>query len=168
MNDFFEIRACKPDDDFLAISKLYLKVWKDAYSDLLPRKTLAHLNEELWQPQKRWENTFLAKANGQEIIGVCTFGPSRSSMFLNEGEIYSLYVDPKYQGLGIGTELIKTALNQLLDKKYYSAFLWVIYNNESAKKFYEKIGFNVLKHQRLDHSKIGDIKEIPMKKILCH
>ncbi|MDN6032910.1 Mycothiol acetyltransferase [Lactobacillus helveticus] len=156
------IRSCKKDENFSEISKLYLKTWKSAYKDLLPQKLLSQLNEKTWSPQKRWQNTLIAENSSNKIIGVCSFGPTRSDMFSNFGEIYSIYIDSEYQHIGIGSQLLKQALDKLIQGGYHSVFLWVIYNNMPAIKFYKKMGFKTIGKTRIDKSKLGETKERAM------
>ena len=54
--------------------------------------------------------------------------------------IKGLFVDPKFQHNGIGSNLLKAALEYIGEKKVE---LLVISNNTIAKKLYEKYGFSV-------------------------
>ncbi|WEV58140.1 GNAT family N-acetyltransferase [Ligilactobacillus acidipiscis] len=157
------VRPCKKDENFSEISNLYLKTWKSAYKDLLPQKLLAQLNDNTWSPQKRWQNTFVAENNSKKIIGACSFGPARSDIFPNYGELYSLYIDPEYQHIGTGSRLRKLALDKLQQSGYQFAFLWVLYNNMPAIKFYGKMGFKTIGKIRVDKSKLGETKEKAMR-----
>lgn len=51
-------------------------------------------------------------------------------------EIVELYVDPFFEGQGIGGKLISYAIEQ-----HRSSFLWVLEKNENAIRFYQKHGF---------------------------
>lgn len=161
MTKSITIRPCRKNENFSEISKLYLKTWKSAYKNLLPQKLLTQLNEHTWSPQKRWQNTLIAE-NDLKIIGVCSFGPSRSDMFSNYGEVYSIYIDPENQHIGAGSQLLKQALNDLRQHGYHSVFLWVLYNNMPAICFYEKMRFKTIGNPRIDKSKLGEIKEQAM------
>ena len=57
-------------------------------------------------------------------------------MRIDDSEITNLYIDPFFEGNGIGGELIEFAAS----KNNYLE-LWVIDKNERAKHFYEKHGF---------------------------
>ncbi|GBG93547.1 GNAT family acetyltransferase [Ligilactobacillus salitolerans] len=163
MAQIITIRPCTEGEDFSAISKLYLKTWKSAYQGLLPQKLLDQLNENTWSPQDRWQNTLIAENASQKIIGVCSYGPARSAVFPNYGEIYSLYIDPEYQQIGTGSQLLKRALHILQQGGYHSVFLWVLYNNMPAIKFYQKMGFKTIGEPRIDKSKLGETKEKAMR-----
>lgn len=51
-------------------------------------------------------------------------------------EIKKLYVDPFFQGEGIGTALLRYGVEQ-----HNADNLWVLEKNENALRFYKKLGF---------------------------
>ena len=70
------------------------------------------------------------------------------------GEIVELYTDPYFEGVGIGSKLMKYANNHF-DIKY----LWVLEKNEGAIRFYKKSGFEPNGERRPEASQF-DIKMI--------
>ena len=70
------------------------------------------------------------------------------------GEIVELYTDPYFEGVGIGSKLMKYANNHF-DIKY----LWVLEKNEGAIRFYKKSGFEPNGERRKEASQF-DIKMI--------
>lgn len=70
------------------------------------------------------------------------------------GEIVELYTDPYFEGVGIGSKLMKYANNHF-DIKY----LWVLEKNEGAIRFYKKSGFEPNGERREEASEF-DIKMI--------
>jgi len=58
-------------------------------------------------------------------------------------EIKKLYVDPFFQGNGIGTELLRYAIEEL-----QANYLWALEKNDRAIKFYQAFGF-VLSGERI-------------------
>jgi ribosomal protein S18 acetylase RimI-like enzyme len=56
-------------------------------------------------------------------------------------ELVRLYVLPEYQGLGLGTMLLKTGFAALAKADIEQCFVSVQDSNTSAKKFYERHGF---------------------------
>ncbi|TPR23157.1 GNAT family N-acetyltransferase [Apilactobacillus timberlakei] len=135
------IRQCKKDDNFMDISKLYLKTWQTAYKNILPKSLLDKMNLETWKPKKRWKDTIIATKDNK-IVGVCSFGKIRHSNDCKFGEIYPLYIDPEQQKLGIGKRIINKAIKDLIKSNYEKILLWVIYNNYSAINFYKKMGLS--------------------------
>ncbi len=64
--------------------------------------------------------------------------------FSKVGHVVSIGILPKYRRLGIGTELMKKAMEALKD--YYECvevYLEVRVSNTPAIKFYEKLGFKI-------------------------
>ena len=56
-------------------------------------------------------------------------------------EICEFYVEPFFNGKGIGKELIQQVISEARMSKKSKIFLWVIEDNLSARKFYENNGF---------------------------
>lgn len=56
-------------------------------------------------------------------------------------EICEFYVEPFFQGNGIGKKLIQQVILEARMSKKSRIFLWVIEDNLSARKFYENNGF---------------------------
>ena len=56
-------------------------------------------------------------------------------------EIFGLYILPEYTGMGIGTEAVSFAAEQIRRMGYRQISLWVLEPNIPARKFYEKLGF---------------------------
>jgi GNAT superfamily N-acetyltransferase len=50
-------------------------------------------------------------------------------------------VDGKYQGLGIGNQLIQTAIGFCHENKYDNVFLWTFKGLNKARTLYDKFGF---------------------------
>lgn len=148
------IRAMREDDDFAAVAQLYLTTWRSAYQCIVPAAFLAQLQVKVWQPQKHWRTSFVAENAQQQIVGVCSFGPARTSQFNGYGELYSIYVHPAYANQGIGSALIKRALARL-QVRYRTIYLWVFAANWSAIKFYQKFGFKP--YGRAQDAGISDI-----------
>lgn len=57
-------------------------------------------------------------------------------------EISELYVEPFFKGNGIGRELIQYVISEAKESNSQKIYLWVIKDNISARKFYEKNGFH--------------------------
>lgn len=79
-------------------------------------------------------------------------------------EITTLYVLPDYHGTGIGTELIKTSLQNILDYNINAQFcLWVLESNVAAIDFYKKFDFVLTGYNSkecYEGSQIIDIKMV--------
>jgi GNAT superfamily N-acetyltransferase len=67
-----------------------------------------------------------------ELVGQASFG---------EGKIHTLFVDPKFQGQGIGAELLTRLEIAALEAGIYDISLS---SSVAAKGFYEKFGYSLL------------------------
>ena len=53
------------------------------------------------------------------------------------------FLEPELRGLGIGTELVNKALDFCREKKYEKVFLWTVSAQKTARRLYEKAGFEI-------------------------
>ena len=157
------VRPARIDDDFAAVQALYLRTWRTAYRDLLPAGFLGQLSVTSWHPQQRWQRTFLAITAGGQIVGVCSYGPGRQPERQGWGEIYSLYVDPDFEGQGIGGQLFTAAIKQL-QSDYTKLYLIVLTNNQTARTFDAHHGFHAVGAAEDTDTPFGTIHEITYTK----
>ncbi len=64
--------------------------------------------------------------------------------------IHELYVDPFFQGQGIGAALIKNCIQQAKEHGIKHIVLWVLEENRPARFFYERHGFQYDEVYRLE------------------
>lgn len=57
------------------------------------------------------------------------------------GEVYALYVLPDLIGQGIGRRLLGEAHAQMKSQGFEASALWVLYDNQRARRFYERAGY---------------------------
>lgn len=65
-------------------------------------------------------------------------GIVRGMMQAADGELVRLFVEPVFQGRGIGAKLLEYAVNHL-----HAERLWVLEKNPRAIRFYERHGFRL-------------------------
>ena len=79
-----------------------------------------------------------------------SFGPARleggpaaggCSPYLGWGEIISFYTDPACTGRGYGSVLMEEALRRLRADGYLNCYVFVLRENEGARRFYARHGF---------------------------
>jgi len=95
-----------------------------------------HYEMELWEQKIRSLDPFIAKI-GSTIVGYADLQP--------DGKIDHFFVHGKYQGLGVGTILMETILDEAKHfKKLYSEV------SMTAKPFYLHHGFSLVRVQKVD------------------
>ena len=78
------------------------------------------------------------------MIGYCNGGMCRDKDAQPHiGELYAIYVNPTYQGLGIGSILMKKCLKHLKDLGCTKVTLWVLETNTKTRKWYETKGWEL-------------------------
>jgi len=133
-------------DDVNNISRIHALSWKSAYKGIIPQSYLDELREDFWVPAfTTWinENVLTAQLifeNGSPV-GCVAYGKSRDNSLPDWGEIVSIYLLPEYFGKGYGAKLLETALLDLKKAGYYNIYLWVLKENQRARRFYEKNKF---------------------------
>ncbi|MEM8838539.1 MAG: GNAT family N-acetyltransferase [Pseudomonadota bacterium] len=126
------------------IAEVHLASWRAAYRGIIPHKALeqmiARRGEKWWRRAiSRGTHVLVVDFNGT-IAGYATVGINRARTLPYEGEIYEIYLLPEFQGVGLGKQLFKKAQKALADYSLKSSVLWVLAENEQARRFYEGLG----------------------------
>jgi ribosomal protein S18 acetylase RimI-like enzyme len=76
------------------------------------------------------------------LIGLCGFVRETRVRTAHRGEIVQMYVHPGYQGLGIGTRLLRQTIDQALSLPGIEQIvLSLVADNEAALQLYRRLGF---------------------------
>lgn len=137
-----EIRRYRPSDDIDDVSRVYALSWKFGYRGIVPQDYLDGISCDRWSPFliKDSDRLWLA-VEGEEIVGATTFRGLQEGPLDGWGEIISIYLLPRYFRKGVGTELLKRAIEELSSMGHRRVFLWVLRGNLRARGFYESNGF---------------------------
>lgn len=142
--------------DLSIIAEIHLKGWELAYGAFLPAEQLAAMQPAkrlpLWQgwlvdPQK----LILVGSVGDGIDGFVLGGPVKDHEITKgdlggfDCEIYSLHCRAETQGKGLGRALIAAATAQWANEGRQALMLWA-YADNAYRKFYERIGGEVIAH----------------------
>ena len=139
--------------DAAAIAKVQVETWQDAYVGILPDRILLEMRAV--RSAAQWSNAIaknqvpgffqVAEWEGR-IVGFCQGGKRRQDIKAagdeagEIAEIYVLYVDPSFQGLGVGTAMLGRVVESLAEADYGALVLTVLSGNRSGVAFYEKHG----------------------------
>lgn len=136
------------DADAGAITDVHLASMREGYRFLLPAEALAGIEGR--DRIQRWRDhlargtsvTLLAVSDG-DPIGFVDFGACRDEDVSQGtvGEVTAIYVHPAAWGRGVGSLLMRTALDRLRSDGFEEVVLWMIEGNRRAIEFYERFGF---------------------------
>ncbi len=136
------VRTAIPSDA-AGIAEIHVETWRDAYAGILPDNVLLGLSEDRYAAQWRrhlaHDRVKVAVDNRHGMIGFGSAGRARDSRLPYDGEIYTLYVRPDFQGRGVGGKLLIALFESLMREGIDSALLWVLADNP-ARFFYEAMG----------------------------
>lgn len=163
----FDIRlATLSDAKYCA--DIHAQSWKFAYSDVVSKEIIDKYNA-------RWPmiwNKMLAKNINSHyvitlddvIIGFLTISVARDDD-LKESfyEIVGLYLIPENIGAGYGKRTMDWIKKEIKNRGYDKISLWVLEENNRARRFYEKAGF--VTDGKIKSSGLADTKEI---RYICH
>jgi ribosomal protein S18 acetylase RimI-like enzyme len=135
-------------EDAEELADVHIATWRSAYRGIIPGHVLDNLS--LKRRAARWREVLsetvdrgnlVALAEGR-IVGFASFGPARDE---DEdpsltAELMALYVHPEHWRRGVGTRLWQEVQSRL-EERYREITLWVLCDNDRARRFYERIGF---------------------------
>lgn len=142
------VRPARPRDAD-RIAEISWLGWRVAYAGVidasaLAARTLADVRAE-WAPYVRAvpdDHVLLVGQAEATVVGFVRAGPAADGdLVADTGEVYGLYVDPSWQGGGVGRELLTAACEELHRRGAPEATLWAFADNDSALSFYERLGW---------------------------
>lgn len=154
-------------NDASDIAHIHFKSWHATYADLLP-KAYRDRENNLAQKVEMWEKiipspnvyTWVAHDAENNSVGFISYFTKD-----HECEITTLYILPQYQGLGLGSKLMNSVIDDISQYDRCSALsLWVLKTNLPAINFYEKFDFK--SNGQCDEELYEDIKIIDIRMVI--
>ena len=146
------VRAARPEDA-IAIADVHIASWRGAYKGIIPDAVLDEILNRR-DLERRWSRMLIdADPPGSEallicvddaVVGFARFGPARDKDSIlrgGTGEIYGFYLHPDRWGRGLGRDLMRAVLDDLVERGYAVATLNVLEANDRARLFYERGGW---------------------------
>src|SRR5262245_36235858 len=142
------IREAVPADA-RSIAEIHVRAWQAAYRGQLTDEYLDGLSVEdrleqhrhsLEAPPAQWRTWVAEEADA--TIGFSVTGPSQDADATERtGEVYAIYLEPDRVGTGSGRALFEHAVEDLRERGFDAATLWVLESNARARRFYEVAGW---------------------------
>jgi len=116
----------------------------------------------LYEAERHFTTDIWKQYLTQEVVALVEkFDPDRDCIFILEcddspsdcvaithtddhtAQLRYFFLEPELRGLGVGTDLLNTALSFCREKGYSHAFLWTVSAQETARTLYHKAGFTI-------------------------
>ena len=128
------------------VARIYVDSSNDGFKDLLPTAVLDDGRIARWTVTVAESNWWVAEVDGW-IAGVVGIGPSRDPVDPELGELDTIAVDKPYWRRGVGTALMRKALEEL-SAQYDEAIVWTLANYPQGQNFYVKTGWTLTEQTR--------------------
>lgn len=135
-------------EDAAAIARVHVASWNAAYRGVIADGALDALTEDRLTPEWRravetGDGVVAVVEDSGTVAGYARYGPARDGDLDHEewAEIFGFYVDPAAWGRGAGRTLMEHVTDDLRDRGFRDACLWVVQVNERAQAFYRALGF---------------------------
>ena len=138
------------EKDIPLIRDLSLKVWPQTYSTILSAEQIDYMLEMMYSErslatQMKEKHEFLIVSDGNEPIGFASYSLLENGIY----KLHKIYILPGLQRKGAGKFVIRELVNAIARKGGKSLQLNVNRNN-TAKDFYEKLGFGIIREEDID------------------
>lgn len=143
MNQPFRIRPADAED-LPVIGEILVETWRHAFRGIIDDAFLAGMSEQDQATRHarrmgRKGVSYQAGVDRDGMIGFANYGPPRGAVSSGVMELYSLYIRPAAQGIGLGKALVKTAARDCRNQGAEGLFAWVLAENAN-RGFYEYLG----------------------------
>ncbi len=148
------------EEHFMAMSLIHALGWRDTYVGYVPQSYLdSEITDDRWVPVFR-ENARTGTCHGLLLyrdstpVACINYCPARKVNYNTDevcafdnagyedyGEIASFYTHPAERGKGYGGILMEEALRRLKAAGHQNAFVFVLRENDKARRFYAAHGF---------------------------
>ncbi len=142
-------------EDLLDIANIVVDGWRTAYRGIIDDKFIDSMKvEEIYQNELKnyQENEFIVAELNNEIVGFCRY--TLTNQFSKEFrkidcELCVIYVKSTLKRQGIGSALVSHVINEQKNAGNKTMVLWCLKDNYKARVFYEKMGGELYKKNKL-------------------
>ena len=134
--------------DAAAIAAVHVRSWRAVYRGIMPDEILDRL--DVGERTAMWSrilsspeaDVIVVEDERQGIAGFCALIRARDAdLDGSTGEVAAIYVDPERWRSGRGAALITEAHARAKRRGFVVLTLWVLEENQRARRFYEAVGF---------------------------
>lgn len=169
------VRRATPDDTD-AFADVHARSWPATYRGLVPdeliggvvggRAARADLVRNMLVATDDPHHLFAA-VEGDVVVGMAATAPARDpDATAATGELQAIYLAPEAIGRGIGRTLHDQALADLRERGFTEATLWVLRENQRARRFYEAAGWQTDGETKDEERPGGTLHEIRYRRAL--
>jgi GNAT superfamily N-acetyltransferase len=154
--------------DAPALARVRLETWRTSYRGLIPEAAIAGMDID--EETARWDERLRSPQPGIFLFvaevsptsgpgltaaiptaaGFCGGGADREADPDYSGELYAIYVLQAYQGQGVGRTLVRAAVEALRQHGHQSMLIWVLRDNQPARRFYEALGGKAVRERSIE------------------
>lgn len=136
------------NDDVRAIARVLIDTRRASNREQLPagyllglsyEKTEADYRQAISLPEPN-QITLVAQLQSGVVIGFANGKPTPDAPGNNSVELKELYIQPNFQRRGVGESLVSQFMRDALRNNVQNVYVWVLSTNQSARRFYEKLG----------------------------
>ncbi len=145
----FTIRKATAEDIGL-IRELTWQVWPQTYASIISQEQIAYMLELMYsipslEKQMHEGALFIIVYEAAAPVGFASYQEMENGIF----KLNKLYVLPSQQGKGTGKRLVEYIIEEITSNQAVALQLQVNRHN-TARRFYEKLGFTVIKECAFD------------------
>jgi ribosomal protein S18 acetylase RimI-like enzyme len=146
------LRIAEPRDAS-GIAAVHIDTWRDTYAGVFPVEVFRRMTHRRIGAQwshaiaSRSETVLVAEDSGGRVVGFGSCGATKGLDLPYQGEVYTLYVHPDFQGQAVGRRLMASLFGVLADKGMGAALIWVLADNP-ARFFYQAMGGALVAERR--------------------
>jgi L-amino acid N-acyltransferase YncA len=153
----YEIREMLPNDE----AKV-LEIFQQGIDGGIATFEKEAPNSEVWNTEFFNDCRWVLENENSEVIGWCALKPvSKRECFKGVAEV-SIYFDNNYQGLGLGSVLLKKMILDSESHGFWTLQSNIFPENEGSIKFHQKNGFRTVGVRKKVGKLNGEWKDIVM------
>lgn len=133
-------------EDHVTLGRVHVLAWQTAYRGIVPDPYLDQMDPERSTARLKKlmdagdRHTFVADHDAVGVVGFATLSALRQLPKGCDCELEAIYLLADWRGQGIGTRLLRAAMDKAIDMGYTAMGVWVLEENEQGRAFYDATG----------------------------